>query len=79
MSMKISQLNINREEFDAIVNELAERVKDVVSMTAKHQAAFALRDIMEGPFEMDNKYTVTFPIEFSGGAILQILGRLRQP
>ncbi len=67
---------ISLEDFELLVQEFAERIKDIVFMQAAEHARDALTrlEYVKCDDDIEVSYTVTFLV----GDILQILGRKRR-
>ena len=72
------KLKLTPEEKNAIITELAERMKDIVYMNAREKAEEALNDILEDIPSPNDIIEIDYNIRFVFNDILQILGRIRR-
>jgi len=71
-------LKLTPEEKNAIITELAERMKDIVYMNAREQAEKVLNEILRGNPSPDDVIDIEYKIQLVFNDILQILGRIRR-
>ena len=72
------KLKLTPEEKNAIITELAERMKDIIYMNAREKAEEALDQILEDSLSPNDIIDIDYNIRFVFNDILQILGRIRR-
>jgi len=72
------KLKLTPEEKEAIITELAERMKDIIYMNAREKAEEALDQILKDDLHPNDTIDITYNIRFVFNDILQILGRIRR-
>jgi len=79
---KMEKLKLTPEEKEAIITEIAERLKDVVYMKARQRAEEVLNYLLacceasDEPINPNDPIEIIFRVEFLWNDILQVLGRL---
>jgi len=75
-------LKLSDEEYEAIIKEIAERVRDIVFMNAERKVKQSLpKEEVEKLLDSGNDIkviSVVHRVEFVVGDLIQILGRLRR-
>ncbi|RLF03884.1 MAG: hypothetical protein DRJ60_07910 [Thermoprotei archaeon] len=73
------KLKVTEEEKEILINEIAERMKDVIYMDAKEEARKVLEYILEKDFQSSSdSITINFEFKFVYSDLVQILGRYRR-
>ena len=72
------KLKLTKKEKNAVVKELAERMKDVVYMNAEEKAESAVNELLELDLSPDSSININYKITFLLNDILQILGRIKR-
>lgn len=72
------KLKLTPEEKEAIITELAERMKDIIYMNAREKAEEALNDILKTDLHPNDTIEIDYKFQFIFNDILQILGRTRR-
>jgi len=73
------KLRVTEEEKEILINEIAERMKDIIYMEGKDTAREVLEHILQRDFESSSDtITISFEFRFSYGDLVQILGRHRR-
>ena len=72
------RLKLTPEEKEAIITELAERMKDIIYMNAREKAEEALNDILKADLHPNDTIEIDYKFQFIFNDILQILGRTRR-
>ena len=73
------KLKVTEEEKEILINEIAERMKDVIYIDAKEEARKVLECILEKDFQSSSDtIRINFEFRFSYGDLVQILGRKRR-
>lgn len=80
--MKAGQdyLVFTKKEKKMLIDEIAERLKDLVYLTAKHQAKKAIQILPNRILKQktSDEITVQFSVAMSHGNFLQIIGRSKR-
>jgi len=76
--MDEQKLQLTKEEKELVINELAERMKDMVYMNAKVKAREVVEQALRMKLNSDEKVVVTYEFEFVFNDIIQIVGRRRR-
>jgi hypothetical protein len=71
-------INMSSQEREIVINELAERMKDIVFMTSKEKIVAVLEQMEGMTFGNDDDITVQYEINFVIGDIIQMVGRERR-
>jgi len=78
----MKELKLTQQEKEAVIDEIAERLKDVVYMRARDRAEEILELLLEDEMKEYLKPTtpieINYKIQFLWADILQIIGRLRR-
>ena len=74
----IAELNFTETEKELVINELAERLKDLVYMTAKEKSQGAYEQMYDMQFGIEDKITMQWNVCFVIGDFIQIAGRQRR-
>jgi len=74
----MSEFRLTHEEKEAVISELAERMKDLVYMNARRQAEKVLNKILTTSPKPDQVFEVEYKFRFVFNDIIQILGRFRR-
>jgi len=72
------KLKLTPEEKNAVIKELAERMKDTIYMRAEDKAKEVIENLLKVSFEPEDPIIINYQIEMVGTDILQILGRIRR-
>ncbi|MCS7387212.1 MAG: hypothetical protein NDF55_10885 [archaeon GB-1867-005] len=72
------RLNLTESEREAIIKELAERMKDIVYINAEKRAEEVIEQLLAMNLKPDSNITISYVIHFTFDDILQMLGRLRR-
>jgi len=72
------RLNLTKSEREAIIKELAERMKDIIYINAEKRAEETLNEILSMNLKPNDPITIDYNIQFIFNDILQILGRIRR-
>jgi len=72
------KLKLTPEERNAIITELAERMKDIIYMNAREKAEEALDDILKADPHPNDTVEINYKFQFIFNDILQMLGRIRR-
>jgi len=72
------KLDLSEEEFDEVVREIAERVKDLIYMNLEERIRETLRDILKREFDENDSITFKWVLKILFNDIVQIVGRLRR-
>ena len=72
------KLKLTKKEKNAVVKELAERMKDVVYMNAEEKAEWAINRLLEVDLPPDSSININYRVTFLLNDILQILGRIKR-
>lgn len=76
MPLEICGISLTDEEYEIVVKEMAERVKDTGYMTAEPRLRELLEDMsFERAFD---EITVSWSVKFVAMDLLQVLGRIRR-
>lgn len=79
---KVNNFNpesFSNEEVDRLIEEIEERLKDVVYMGHKRMCSKVVYEFLKkGDCKTNDEITFTFRIYMCGGDILQIIGRMRR-
>jgi len=72
------KLVLTEEEKNAVVKELAERMKDLVYMNAEEKAEEVIDKILKENPHPHTKFRINYTFEFMLNDIIQIVGRIRR-
>jgi len=75
-------MKLTDEEYEAVIRELSERVKDIVFMNAERKVRDALpKEFLEELLDKKNdteSISISYMVCFAVGDIYQIIGRMRR-
>lgn len=68
------------EEKELIIDELTQRIRDLLSITLRPKVASTLGEMWEylDPLDTKDEIVLTYKIEMCAGDVFQVLGRLRR-
>jgi len=72
------RLELTEQEFEELVNELSERIKDVIYMNLKGRLRNEVKKIFKAELETNSSIELTWALHLVFGDIEQIVGRLRR-
>jgi hypothetical protein len=74
--------NLTETETEALVEEIAERLKDLVYMNGRQQAMRAvevlLKRLKTGEYSPNDPFTLAFKFNMNVSDVLQIIGRIKR-
>jgi len=76
--MDEQKLQLTKEEKELVINELAERMKDLVYMNAKARAKEAVEQALRMKLDPDERIVVTYEFKFTFNDIIQMVGKKRR-
>jgi len=74
----VVKLALTEEEKQAIIVELAQRMKDLVYMNAEEKAEEIIDKILKSNPHPHTKFRINYTFEFMLNDIIQIVGRIRR-
>ena len=72
------KLQLTEEEKEALIEELAERMKDIVYMNARQRAEEAINQLLNMNVDPSESVWIYYKFQFSINEIMGIIGRLRR-
>ena len=69
---------LSEQEFNAVVKEMTERIKDIVYMNLEQRVREILQEILKKNPHTDDIISFTWEIRFVFNDVVQIVGRIRR-
>ena len=76
--MKFYLTDYTPEEYHVIVKALAERMKNIVFMSAERRALEVLDSLKDDTLDPDGRLTIDYKINFLWNDVIEILGGLKR-
>jgi len=70
--------DITEDEYNAVVKEISERIRDIVFMNLEHKVYHKLKDVLEGNPFINDPISFECKVTFVVSDLIQIIGRIRR-